>query len=132
MFWPFGRNAGGYGVTTFRGTLMTASRAMCFMTHGDPPTGEHEAAHECGRGHLGCIAPNHLSWKTPTQNQLDRRVHGTALFGEAVSSSKLTAEDVVEIRRRLGTDPSTLGAEFAVSPSTIRDVIAKRTWRHLL
>lgn len=51
---------------------------MCQKAHGDPPSPKHDAAHSCGRGHEGCVNPNHLSWKTKKQNQADRITHGTS------------------------------------------------------
>ena len=75
--WPFSGNWNGYGHANFEGRVQYAHRVMCRIAHGEPPTSSHIAAHSCGRGQHGCVNPRHLSWKTPRQNQLDRRVHGT-------------------------------------------------------
>lgn len=87
LFWPYNRtNKGhgpGYGRTKINGRKWIVSRFICEALNGAPPTPRHEAAHNCGNGHLGCINPNHLSWKTPEQNWEDRRLHGRhhTIFG---------------------------------------------------
>jgi hypothetical protein len=68
--WPYTRDRQGYGRISFGGHQI-ASRFICEMTHGKPPTPEHEAAHSCGNGHLGCVNPKHLSWKTHAENMGD-------------------------------------------------------------
>lgn len=80
LFWPFGRNWNGYGfMKPYLQRNAYAHRVMCELAHGEPPTPSHVAAHSCGRGSAGCVNPKHLSWKTPRENQLDRRAHGTDL-----------------------------------------------------
>lgn len=77
--WPFPRNAvTGYGKLTRDGVDILAHRYICEKFHGPPPTPEHTAAHSCGKGDEGCIAPWHLSWKTQADNLMDRVTHGTA------------------------------------------------------
>lgn len=75
--WPFGRIANGY--PNLNGTY--AHRRICEMTHGPAPSGRHHAAHSCGNGHLACVNPNHISWKTPKENEADKLIHGTHKFG---------------------------------------------------
>src|SRR5690606_12175061 len=71
--WPFGRSGHGYaGQATVDGVREAAYRHMCRLAHGNSPSSEHQAAHSCGKGHEGCINPNHLRWATPAENQSDR------------------------------------------------------------
>jgi len=53
--------------------------------------------------------------------------------GEQNGSAKLTASDVVEIRRMCasGTPQSTLARAFGVSPSAICLIHTRVTWKHL-
>ena len=62
LTWPFHTGKDGYGRVhpPGGGTLTTASRQMCLMVHGEPPSRRHEAAHSCGRGDQGCVSPAHL------------------------------------------------------------------------
>jgi len=75
--WPFAKYQNGYGLVRHDGRNTVASRFICMLAHGEPPTEFHEAAHTCGKGHLGCVNPRHLSWKTKIENEADKKVHGT-------------------------------------------------------
>jgi len=98
VFWPFSHNGLGYGRVGYLGETHYAHRLACELAHGKPPTERHQAAHACGNGMKGCVNPGHLSWKTNSENQLDRRIHGTR--GER--KLKLTADDVIELRSLKG------------------------------
>lgn len=75
--WPFSRDTYGYGQVRIDGKLMNVHRYVCLKVNGGPPDVGYYAAHECGKGHEGCVSKRHLSWKTPKENQDDRIVHGT-------------------------------------------------------
>lgn len=131
IIWPFARKNNGYAVLTF-GSRTTASRYVCERVNGAPPTPEHEAAHSCGNGHLGCINPNHLSWKTPKENKADELVHGTRNLGERNGSSKLTVAAVEWIRFHAGKFSADYMAErLSVDIRTIKDVLEGKTWAWL-
>lgn len=130
--WPFSRNHNGYGHVTLDGAVIVASRAMCLLAHGNPPNSKCHAAHSCGNGHLGCINPNHLSWKTAKENAADKVIHGTHQRGEKAPGAKLTQENVIEIRRLLGSMmQKSLAAKYGVSRATISDIAGGRTWSHI-
>jgi len=83
LIWPFSRDNKGYArIATVKrdGRKVPArvNRVICLRVHGKPPTRKHEAAHSCGKGHLGCISPKHLEWKTHRENCLDKIIHGTS------------------------------------------------------
>ena len=100
LTWPFGRS-NGYGNLGVDGKQHYAHRLMCQLVHGPAPSPDHEAAHSCGRGQFGCVNPGHLSWKTKSENQHDRRQHGT---GNAWGGrGKLTDAQAAEIRALQGT-----------------------------
>lgn len=77
LTWPFPTNSNGYGALTINKKYFIVSRLLCTKVYGDPPTRAHQAAHSCGKGHLGCVAKSHLRWATPAENQADRIIHGT-------------------------------------------------------
>lgn len=131
--WPFTVNPDGYGTTHFRGVGMRASRAMCILAHGEPPSDRHEGAHGCGKGHEGCVHPAHLRWALPVENTADKFDHGTIVQGEDVWAAKLTKSDVMEIRASAGHySHAALASRFGVSRSTIGDAINRRTWKHVV
>lgn len=97
--WPFESWSQGRGIIRLPGGQnMIASRYMCILAHGEPPTPEHEAAHNCGKGHLGCMNPRHLRWATSAENKADMIGHGTVMRGEKNAMAKLTVETVRQIR----------------------------------
>lgn len=96
--WPFGRKGRRYGAIKFDDKMRSASRVMCIIAHGYPADESLQAAHSCGNGHLLCMNPKHISWKTAKQNCHDAISHGTWTHGERVASSKLTEDQVREIK----------------------------------
>ena len=53
--------------------------------------------------------------------------------GRSNPRSKLTDDDVVEIRRLAGfrVKYDTLAYQFGVAPTTIAQVVQRKTWRHV-
>lgn len=98
--WPFRSGTNGYGMFSYLGQAYYAHRFMCELANGPPPAPEYEASHSCGKGHLWCTNPRHLSWKTPSQNQLDRRAHGNP--NSWAWRGKVTPEQVAQIRALRG------------------------------
>lgn len=78
LIWPFKLDPKGRARLHFDGRSRFAASVMCEMVNGQAPTEAHQAAHTCGQGHMGCVSPRHLVWKTPKENQADRLAHGTA------------------------------------------------------
>jgi hypothetical protein len=132
LIWPFARAGNGYGQITVGGKKVNVHRHTCAATHGEPPTRRHEAAHSCGNGHLGCVNPRHLSWKTASQNQMDRVAHGTSNRGERQHLAKLTTPQVLEIKHLLPTmSNAEIGAMFGVASGVIRHVRFGTSWAWL-
>lgn len=129
LSWPYGTNGVGYGVISFVGKRMSATRLVCTLAHGEPPTPDHDAAHQCGNGHLGCVNPSHLAWKTKTENAADKKIHGTVNIGERNGSSKLTAQQVTDIMLLKGCKPkSEIAKSFGVSRTTIEFIHSGKKW----
>lgn len=129
--WPFAVGKDGYGRVhrPGRGSLTTASRAVCELAHGAPPSPRHEAAHLCGKGNEGCVNPAHLAWKTPAENQGDRVRHGTSNRGERQWQARLTADDVRQIRSlHPQVSRRALAIRFGVSYGLIVDILLRRKW----
>lgn len=130
LIWPFGKDSRGYGQVSWNRKIRRAHRVMCQLVHGDPPTPEHHAAHSCGNGHKGCVHPQHVSWKTASENQLDRRKHGTHGGSMGFGLTKLNMRAATAIRAARGKVTQKRLAEiYGVSDATIRDVQAGRYWR---
>jgi GcrA cell cycle regulator len=121
--WPLGRDKHGRGFLTVNGEHWWAHRLMCKLAHGEPPTSDHTAAHNCGKGHEGCINPRHLEWKTQGDNLEDCRRHGTVVRHHGGNVRRLTPEQINSIKNaRGGQTQAYLAAEFGVSEGTISDI----------
>lgn len=117
-----------------------------FMAHDHGqtrPVYVHQAIAEafigsCPEGMLathrdGCPEHNllgNIRYATPTENQADRRRHGTHLEGERHPMSKLRLSQVQEIRRRVAAgEPKQLIAEsFQISRGYLNELVGRRRW----
>jgi len=130
--WPYTTNGNGRGLVWFRHRMNQAARVMCTIVHGEPPTPQHQAAHNCGKGDHGCMNPLHLRWATASENQLDRVAHGTTIRGSRHPSAKLTENDVRDIRRLHGKmERKDIAEMFGVHPMTVHLVTIRKTWAWL-
>lgn len=132
LTWPFATNGAGYAQinTAARGKRLV-TRIVCERFHGPPPTPHHFAAHSCGKGHEACVAPWHLSWKTPAENSADREPHGTLRHGEA-AAKKLTAADVADILALRGKEFQRVTAErFGISQTLVSRIYRGAAWKRV-
>lgn len=124
LTWPFSIDLKGYGRLTYKGASRIASRVMCTFVHGEPPTPRHHAAHKCGKGHLACVHPEHVRWRTPLQNRIEANEHGT---GNQKAPRRLTY-DQVELIRVSPKSSYDLAAEYGVHQDTIAQIRRGETW----
>lgn len=124
LIWPFSRAQNGYGTAGHAGYIRP-HRIMCEHRNGPPPSDKHQAAHSCGNGHLGCVNPWHVNWRTPAENQRERyQQHGL------MPSRKLTPEQVDEIRSMKSRERTVDTAErFQVTEANIRQIQSGKIWR---
>lgn len=125
LIFPFAWEAGHYPkYTLYRpGSRRNfqVHRLMCEHRHGPPPSAEHHAAHNCGRGLQGCVNPLHVEWKTASQNQLDR--------GGGRPKWKLTPEAAEQIRAAGKTEmPGDIARKFGVTVRNVRMILSGQAW----
>lgn len=131
LSWPFSVSTAGYArLYCGDGRTNVASRRLCEDVNGKAPSPLHDAAHSCGRGHLGCVNKRHLSWKTKKQNHADRLLHGTDNRGEKHNLAKLTASAVTSIRSD-DRPHSVIARDHDVTVSAIQAVKSGRNWAWL-
>jgi hypothetical protein len=122
LYWPYGCNSAGYAIFGRRGKMFYVHRYMCEYRNGPPPEGS-QAAHSCSNGDQGCVNPRHLTWKTPSANQLDRRKNGRPLTGRrAVFSPAIVAEV-----RRSPEKPAQIAKRLGMTEANVRHIRAGRT-----
>jgi len=132
--WPFYIAKDGYGKAHEFGTskLINASRLMCRLAHGEPPTRKHEAAHSCGNGNKACVNPKHLYWATATENHHDKVAHGTTNRGSRQGRSRLTSTDIRSIRKLSCTQSQAeIAVQFGIDPSHVCKIINRKSWSWL-
>lgn len=107
-------------------------RVICERTYGPPPSDKHEAAHLCGNGHLGCVNPRHLAWKTSKENKADQLIHGTRMLGVKHHNSKLTNDDVRKIiSLRDVMFQREIGEMFGINQQAVSLIQNGKRWQHL-
>src|ERR1044072_6184471 len=122
ILWPYARSSG-YARIRLDGTTRSVPNIICEKVNGPAPGSQYEAAHSCGNGHLGCITPNHLSWKTPKENNADKLIHGTSNRGERHGMAKRTEEDVLAIFKMKGQmSQADIGSLFNVTRGAIKEI----------
>lgn len=76
---------------------------------------------------------SNLAWGTSSENELDKRRHGTMQRGERNGSVKLTESQVLEIVRRHanGESQRALAVAFEVSQPQVFRIVSGQRWSHL-
>lgn len=128
LAWPYKCVPSGYGLAVVGGVQKRASRWMCILAHGEPPFPKAEAAHSCGNA--SCVNPTHLRWATPKQNAADKNIHGTVVRGERNGKTRLSKDDIIEIRNA-APDLNLLMNKFGVSKGCISKIRSGARWSHI-
>lgn len=129
LFWPFARAGNGYAMIRINGRAVLVHRLVCEDIAGPAPFPGAEAAHSCGNGHLGCVSPTHLSWKTHSENMADKIGHGTSSRSNPRTSDKLTPDDVLTIRSLRKTKTcQEVADQFGISDSYVSQIANRRRW----
>lgn len=125
--WPYSLNSSGYGYTYVESRWIGAPRLICIFTHGEP-VGYREAAHECGN--RWCVNPSHLTWKTKSENGMDRRRHGTSSLGSNGYRATLTEAQALEVLNS-ALRTSEIASKYSISARTVRRIKTGARWPHL-
>lgn len=124
--WLRGTNRGGYGWLQAGRSRMLAHRLAFFLAHGYLPA---VVRHTCDTPR--CVNPDHLLAGTQAENARDAMERGRTTRGERHTHSKVTSDDVREIRRRYaagGITQADLGAEYGLKQPTVSNILAGRFW----
>lgn len=133
--WTAGNNRG-YGQFSIGGRAnggnILAHRFSYELVHGKLPPGVC-VLHRCDNP--SCVNPDHLFTGTQQDNIADKMGKNRQAKGGAIACSKLTEDQVMEIRRRFGFGRQVLASmakEFEVSEPTIARIRDEVTWKHIL
>ena len=102
---------------------------VCMTFNGPPPSAKHEVAH--GDGSRDNNRADNLSWKTHKENCADKLAHGTAQRGSKNPASKLTEDQVREIRGLLDTtyrQVAAIARRYGISAVTAHRIKSREVW----
>ena len=132
--WTKSCYASGYGAVTYNYFTHHANNLALRLGTGPPPDNlRKNALHKCKLSRK-CCNPAHLYWGTHKENGEDKVKDGTSARGETNGDSKLTEEQVLEIRKKYVPRkyPLTkLAKEYKVAKSTILKIVNRKTWTHI-
>lgn len=106
---------------------------VCEAFHGRKADPRLVAAHK--NGNPTDNRASNIRWCTQAENIADKKEHGTLLSGEKHPQAKLTAAQVLEIRKRYvpgrGGGAFALAREYGINPEYLRIVATGRKWKDL-
>lgn len=122
-----------------RVSMRRAGKKYCIGVHqlvlfnfvGPCPDGM-ECRHLNGNAHDNRL--ENLKWDTHKANYEDQITHGTVALGERNGKSKLTADLVIELRRRVnnGDKMADLAREYGLTFACVQGAIhGKRSWKYI-
>lgn len=129
--WQGAVGSHGYGSIYAYGRQVLVHRLSWEIHNGPIPKGMH-VLHHCDVRR--CIRPNHLFLGTNKDNHADAQLKGRLPAGEAHKSSKLTALQVQEIRRRssLGESRRSVSRDFDITPQTVGKIVRGERWQAMM
>lgn len=124
-------NTGGYpNVRLGRARMIMIHTVVALAFVGERPDGTQICHNDSDKTNN---APSNLRYDTPKMNQFDRRANGTHIEGERVWLSKLTTEQVREIKALIlaGVAHLDIGERFGVCRSNIALIAKGKNWKHV-
>jgi hypothetical protein len=125
----------GYGSVQVGGNVRLAHRLAYECANGQGTASGLYVRHKCDTP--ACINPAHLIVGTPAENSHDAVSRGRMAKGELVGGSRLTESDVRAIRAAYvphskEASQYALARRYGVEQTTIRRLLLRKTWRHVL
>jgi len=121
----------GYGTIHYQGESDLVHRVSYEFFNGDIPENMY-VRHTCHE--RNCICPEHLVLGTHKDNMKDMTEANRQAKGEDINNSKLTKEDVLEIKKLISDGKHyqyEIAEMFDVKRSTITDINRGKTWSWL-
>jgi hypothetical protein len=116
----------GYGKIVNGKEKFSAHRFSWMIHNGDP--GNLWILHKCDNP--SCVNPNHLFLGTPIENTQDMISKNRKPLGEKHNSSKLTNQDIYDIRKSNLTQTK-LAEIYGVDQTQISNIKNRKQWKHI-
>jgi len=125
--WMGSKRGHGYGQIWDEGKMRPAHRVAWELTHGPIAEGLF-VLHKCDN--RACVNPKHLWLGSIADNQRDMAMKGRSTIGERNPHSRLTEQDVREIRAS-SLKRCELAEIYDVGHQAISQVILRQNWAHV-
>ncbi len=128
--WKAGKIRSGHGQFRVNSIKTYTHRFSYELKNGPIPEGLH-ICHHCDNP--SCVNPNHLFLGTHQDNMKDRDMKGrnNCAKGSNHGESKLTEQQILEIRNIINMTQKEIGKLYEVTQSTISYIKNNKTWRHI-
>lgn len=119
-----------YGRFFFENKRQEAHRVVWKITYGDP--GNLCVLHKCDNPK--CVNPSHLFLGTKSDNNRDRTEKGRTKTtrGAKHKLSKLTDDQIIEIRKMIERGTSEIAKEYGISRSLVWKIRTRKVWTHVV
>lgn len=127
--WTAGKTGNGYALITVNYRRWYIHRYAWFLIRGVEPT--LDLLHSCDTPL--CVNPDHLREGTQADNSQDMIERGRSLIGSKQPNSKLTEQDVIEIRNGVasGKSQAEYVRKYQLSTATVFNIVHRKMWRHI-
>ena len=122
----------GYGAFQLGVRRQIGAHVFAFtLAHGKPPSSTPLVLHSCDRPL--CCNDAHLRAGTFADNRADCVARGRQARGERVHCAKLTASDVIEVRRlrSSGATQRMIAERFGVARQSVASICSGKNWGHV-
>lgn len=136
---PILRPSGYQTITLFKekkGKVFFIHTLICHAWHGPRPSPKHRVAHFDGNASNNNY--HNLRWATQSENEQDKKRHGTYHKGRFSNgsnnpSAKLTESDIPTIKqlRAEGLTYRQIASRFGVSYTPIHLILTGKKWKHV-